>query len=153
MKQFIKDYFTFNKAEKNGIIVLIILIILVLSATFIIGRLDWADNPVNTEVDNEIDRFTDTPKGNNVPWDIANIPHKIEFPLDINTADSSMLAQLTGIGPALASRIIRYRDSVGRFDSIAQLLQVKGIGEKKLEGFKNEVIIGAVGQVNLADEN
>lgn len=53
--------------------------------------------------------------------------------LDINTATVEELASLPGIGPSLANKIVRYRQSVGRFNYLEELLNVPGIGEKKLE--------------------
>ncbi|MDZ7691530.1 MAG: helix-hairpin-helix domain-containing protein [Balneolaceae bacterium] len=44
------------------------------------------------------------------------------FPININTADSTLLQQLPGIGPAYASRIIAYRNKYGRFSNLDQLI-------------------------------
>lgn len=52
--------------------------------------------------------------------------------LDPNTATSEELQTLPGIGPVLAARIIEYRETVGKFRTIDDLLAVKGIGEKTL---------------------
>lgn len=52
----------------------------------------------------------------------------------INTASAAELAEiLPGIGEALAERIIAYREEHGRFQQLEELLEVSGIGEKKLD--------------------
>ncbi len=49
--------------------------------------------------------------------------------LRINTASENELLRLPGVGPALAGRIVAYRDEMGRIDSFAELDQISGIGE------------------------
>lgn len=54
--------------------------------------------------------------------------------VNINTANAEILAEeLNGIGLKKAQKIIQYRNEVGRFDSIDELINVKGIGPKFLE--------------------
>ena len=59
----------------------------------------------------------------------------------INSASSDVLQQLQGIGPAKAEAIIAYREEHGPFQSVEDLLNVSGIGEKSLEKIKNDIII------------
>lgn len=51
--------------------------------------------------------------------------------LDINTASPEELERLPGIGPALAARIISYREQYGRFRRAEHLIMVRGIGERR----------------------
>ncbi|RZO87159.1 MAG: helix-hairpin-helix domain-containing protein [Oceanococcus sp.] len=54
-------------------------------------------------------------------------------PVNINTADATTLDQeLHGVGPAIAQRIVEFRDDHGAFKSADQLTLVKGIGDKTL---------------------
>lgn len=59
--------------------------------------------------------------------------------IDLNTADQAALETLPRIGPALAQRIIAWREENGRFASVDDLLAVPGIGEKLLEGIRDGV--------------
>ena len=61
--------------------------------------------------------------------------------IDINTADRAQLETLPRIGPALAERIIQWREANGRFRSVDDLLAVPGIGEKLLAGLRDAVRI------------
>lgn len=56
--------------------------------------------------------------------------------ININNATSAELQSLNGIGEAYAQRIIEYREANGGFDSIEELLNVKGIGEKRLDNIR-----------------
>ena len=53
--------------------------------------------------------------------------------IELNTADSSLLIQLTGIGPVLAARTIRYRNLIGGFADVTQLGEVFGIQQDLVE--------------------
>lgn len=61
--------------------------------------------------------------------------------LNINKATKDELVSLTGIGPALSERIITYRNLNGPFKSVDELVNVKGIGAKKVAILKNEAKI------------
>ena len=49
----------------------------------------------------------------------------------LNTATEADLQRLPGVGPSMAGRILAYRQQVGRFEKIEDLMMVTGIGPKK----------------------
>ncbi len=53
--------------------------------------------------------------------------------VDVNTASKQLLTYVSGLGPALAENILKFRDENGPFDSRAQLKKVKGLGPKAFE--------------------
>ncbi len=61
--------------------------------------------------------------------------------ININTASITQLDSLPGIGPVYAQRIIDYRDQVGGFKSIEQIVNVKGIGPKTVEKIRDRITI------------
>lgn len=62
--------------------------------------------------------------------------------VNINTATEKELDEnLTGIGPAIAKRIIEYRNTIGKFSSIEEIKNVSGIGEKTFEKFKDMICV------------
>ena len=53
--------------------------------------------------------------------------------VNINTADRAQLQLLPGVGETVADRIVAFRESNGAFESVDELVAVKGIGEKSLD--------------------
>ena len=62
--------------------------------------------------------------------------------ININTATTSQLMDLPGIGETLANRIVEYRNQNGQFHSIDELLQIDGIGQKKLDQIQHLISTG-----------
>lgn len=56
-----------------------------------------------------------------------------ERKVDLNTADAIELQRAPGIGPAMAQRILDWREEHGPFERLEDLLDIRGIGEKTLE--------------------
>ena len=70
--------------------------------------------------------------------------------VNINTASSEELELLPRVGPALAGRIIEFREANGPFQTVDEILAVKGIGESSFE--KLEPFIVTSGATTLADK-
>ncbi len=61
--------------------------------------------------------------------------------ININTADEKQLQQIKGVGPAIAGRIIEYRENNGDFKSIDEIKKVRGIGDKTFEKMKDHITV------------
>lgn len=61
--------------------------------------------------------------------------------ININTATESELDSLPGIGPAKAKQIIKYREENGGFNSIEDLKNIKGIGEKAFQDLQDKITV------------
>lgn len=64
------------------------------------------------------------------------------YPVNINTAGLQEFMTLPDIGMVLAQRIIDYRDSHGEFRAVEELMNVEGIGEKRMQQLLDLVTIG-----------
>lgn len=62
--------------------------------------------------------------------------------VNINTATAVELEKLPGVGPVTAEKIVEYREENGPFESIEEIQDVPGIGEKTFEGMEGMIIVG-----------
>jgi competence protein ComEA len=78
--------------------------------------------------------------GRGIPLDLARPPPE-GVPVPLNRADASELQTLSGIGPALAGRIVAERERRGGFTSLEDLLDVRGIGPATLERIRDRLVL------------
>ena len=62
--------------------------------------------------------------------------------LNLNAATVRELEVLPGIGPALAKRIVEFREKKGGFRRVEELLAIPGISEKRWRVLKEKVYLG-----------
>ncbi len=79
--------------------------------------------------------------GTDAPAPSAAIDNITAEKIDINSADIDKLMRLPGIGRETALHVIEYRNKYGDFTRVDDLIEVNGIGVKKLEKLRDCVII------------
>lgn len=101
---------------------------------FFVGRNSGHDSVITTRIVPVIETVHIT-AGTEAQPEETTLPPPTEpaYPININTADVQTLCYLPGIGEGYAQRIVDYRNENGAYMSVTDLLNVKGIGEKRLE--------------------
>ena len=61
--------------------------------------------------------------------------------VNVNKANAAELESIKGIGPMLAERILKYRETNGRFERLEDLIHVPGIGQAKFERIKSQITL------------
>ena len=112
---------------------IVILIIILIFATGVVDLLYFRQNNNTFLSDLQKSHSTDTN---------SNDPISKDGKLNINTASAEELTMLNGIGEAIASRIVAYRTENGYFNSIDEIINVKGIGQAKFEEIQNFICVG-----------
>lgn len=74
------------------------------------------------------------------PENAANTPHAT-IPVELNTADSSSLRSVSGIGEVMVTRIMQYRRRLGGFVRKEQLAEIQGMSEANYERIIGQISI------------
>jgi competence protein ComEA len=133
-KQFI-TWFGYSRRERRASFILLILIVVVAGARFTVPQSDMeisiiAVDSVTSLQALPVKSIQDTLKvvQKSVRRDTKNKPL-----LELNTCDSALLERLPGIGPVLSGRIIKYRNLLGGFASVNQLIEVYGLPQETFD--------------------
>lgn len=97
-------------------------------------RLEISLHQINAEALSKNSDYADNKTSIKLPQDVIS-----RESININTANTKELQRLPGIGPAMASRIISYRQQRGAFTRVEDLDNVRGIGAKTLEKLRPQV--------------
>lgn len=140
--------------KKQGIFVLVMLTVLFTGFVcgFFIGRnMDPGDVHISKLPANTTAPSTTTPAGTTTALPtgthVSSAPSPSETSpqsaakININTATKEELMTLPGIGEVLAKNIIAYREANGPFTSPGDLLNIDGIGEKRLDAIYDLITV------------
>jgi len=101
---------------------------------------------------NKLIPFVDIPeKKTNYEKEFPKKDERSVSVININKADSTAWESLPGIGPTLARRIILYREKLGGFFEMSQLMEVWGLQDSVLQKSKNRLILD--GEIKKIDIN
>ncbi|MBD8499052.1 ComEA family DNA-binding protein [Paenibacillus arenosi] len=79
---------------------------------------------------------------NNVPTNATEIAAEQQSQLiSLNRANEQQLDELPGVGPSKAKAIVAYREQHGKFNSIEEVMKVKGIGPKMFKKMKDKLTV------------
>lgn len=145
-----KDHFYFSRNDR-------IVALILLSVIIIVNIIRIPPNVPVPETDSETDTLAyvpdtvkrivyvrDTVRRKWYVWDTVTVQIKdVRYTakvrpvsaLDLNAIDSAGLVSLPGVGPAFARKIIRYREQLGGYSDITQLMEIEGLSDSVMKWF------------------
>lgn len=135
MIRFFKEYFYFTRGERNGTFVLVTIMILVFVFPYLYNIMR---DPVHYQPDpvflSEIRAFYGMQESDGrykIPLADNGYRQLPDMWIDINSADTTELMSIRGIGPVLSRRILRYRSILGGYTRVSQLEEVYGLDQER----------------------
>ena len=131
--------------KKDGAFILVVLTLLF--AAFLVGFLIGRNTTESDVVINSyvVPHDTSPIKADATPENTSPATEALHSAtsqqININTATLEQLITLPGIGPALAQRILDFRETYGPFQNLVELTDIEGIGAKKIEAIKDLIIL------------
>lgn len=141
-----KAYIFFTKGERRGIITLLLIMFLFLLIRVLLANKPEENTPVEPQVNIALADSSYQAKANtNHTFKKSNKasrrPKKTDEMVEINSADTTLLKQLRGIGSGYARMIVSYREKLGGFYSSAQLLEVYKFSPETYDKIKHQLSV------------
>lgn len=143
LKELLRNWLGFTRRERRSSFILLIIIMIVSFFRFAIPdrTISVEMIPVDFIVQvndtiHQVEPYKQRLKSGNEQKIKSNKPL-----LEINSCDSLSLVAMPGIGPVLASRIIKYRNLVGGFWSVGQLNEVYGLPPETVERISSMIYV------------
>lgn len=125
-----------NSDSKKQSLIIIGIGLIVLSGLFFYFALSQprvliSDNNVSASVSESVS--TELIEENISSTEPESFANQVSYPLNLNTCTIDELVTLDGIGEVKADAIIQYREYLGGYTSVDQIMNIKGIGESIYE--------------------
>lgn len=140
-----KHYFYFSRGEKRAIIILLFLLLIIGGAYIYVRTRPVQIGQQDTAHQQEFDKFVSQLKEKETKEQLKpskknySSTTKTRYPyqpklkegetVELNSADTSALKQIPGIGSGYANRIVKYRDILGGYHTMTQLKEVWGMDD------------------------
>lgn len=126
------------KKQRFPILLILTVMFLAFTIGFFIGRNQTKETVIVSVPAHMQTQPPPTTENASLPDETAET---VSFPIAINSATKEEFMALPGIGEVLAERIIAYRDSHGPFAAVEGLMNVEGIGEKRMEEIWDLIVL------------
>lgn len=161
VREALRSFLTFNYAERRGVIALVMLIFAIEGVNALLPSMIGKENHDFSAFEEEIrvlEARMNCPDTLQKAKPVSNFksytrpkpvyekslrPPRPPVRVNLNTADTSRLQMLHGIGPSFARRIVKYREMLGGYYDISQLLEVFGMDSARLDMFREQIILEA----------
>lgn len=127
------------KKPKVHILVIVTLVFAAFTLGLYLGR-SYGAGPITVSVPPAMQTFP--PETTELSEEPTEETQCIVFPIHINQAEKEEFMALPGIGAVLAQRILNYREENGPFPNVEALMNVEGIGKKRMEEMLDLITIG-----------
>lgn len=141
----LKELFDFSRAEIFALSILLLMIlvgggILMYQNTTRSLPPELIFQTVRAAESNPTPRMAGVPAGDTTSVRKPELSTK-SLLIDLNTAPAESLMMLPRVGKTISQRIIEYREKHGGFDSVGQVIEIKGIGKKTLEKIREYLTV------------
>jgi competence ComEA-like helix-hairpin-helix protein len=130
--KFLKEYFNFSTRERNGLVVLLVILFGVVTVNFIVSKQNDSSKVNFENFENEIDEF--------VTYQTPDFENSELFYFDPNTATKEQLLQL-GLSPKTVNGISNYIAKGRKFYAPEDLMKVYGITTEEFDLVKDYIVI------------
>jgi DNA uptake protein ComE-like DNA-binding protein len=141
-KEILSNWFGYSRRERRSTFILLNIIVVLLGIRYLYPARDMSLKEIPIEfLENKIDIGTIIQDTQTVSKkkDLKTSKYRRSL-LNLNSCDSASLEALPGIGPVLSSRIIKYRNLIGGYVSVAQLKEIYGLPEETFNMISSRVL-------------